>query len=117
MNQPLAQNSDRPFASNKALMINQEPEEHPALNWAKLIFLILLTYGLMVAMWFIWYSFLLSQQRYRNYARQQRPCFIQRWWRPSFWSVLLLCPLLRSCLVLGFWQERGDEKTSSRGSD
>jgi hypothetical protein len=68
MNQPLAQNSDRPFTGNKALMLNQEPEEHPALNWAKLIFLILLTYGLMVAMWFIWYLFYLPQQCNRNYA-------------------------------------------------
>lgn len=54
MNQPLAQSSDRPYGGNKLQMMNADPVEHPVLNWVKLIFLILLTYGLIVSMWFIW---------------------------------------------------------------
>ena len=54
MNESLAQNSDRPFSAQKQNFIVGEPEEHPAVNWVKLIFLILLTFGLIVSMWFIW---------------------------------------------------------------
>ena len=68
MNQPLASSGDNPYGQ-RAAMMGQVEEEHPALNWAKLIFLILLTYGLIVSMWEIWYSF--------NYsALQSKLCMI-----------------------------------------
>lgn len=53
MNQPLAQSSDRPYGANKANLLAPEPQEHPVQNWIKLIFLILMTFSLIVMMWFI----------------------------------------------------------------
>jgi hypothetical protein len=47
--------SDRPIAV--AVVVNpfdEAPPEHPVTTWTKIIFLILGTYGLMVAMWIIW---------------------------------------------------------------
>lgn len=57
MNQPLAQNSDRPYGGNS--LLNPEPQEHPVLNWIKLIYLILLTFALIIMFWFLWYKYLL----------------------------------------------------------
>ena len=53
MNSSLADNADQPYGGKVALP--NEEIEHPAINWAKLIFLILLTFGLIVSMWEIWY--------------------------------------------------------------
>ena len=55
MNSSLAGNADQPYGANKAVANPGAETEHPALNWAKLIFLILLTFGLIVSMWEIWY--------------------------------------------------------------
>jgi len=52
MKSSLGDQSDRPFGGSSGLA--PEPIEHPALNWIKLIFLILMTFGLIIMMWFIW---------------------------------------------------------------
>ena len=57
MNSGLASNADQPYGGKQAMVSMEEPQEHPALNWAKLIFLILLTFGLIVSMWEIRYFF------------------------------------------------------------
>ena len=67
MNSGLASNADNPYGA-KRTMIMEEPEEHPAINWVKLIFLFFLTYGLIVSMWEIWYFYLYVQCCYRSDA-------------------------------------------------
>lgn len=56
MDRSLARNSDNPYDNSRTVLVVDD-YEHPALNWGKLIFLIFLTYGLIVSMWFIWYSY------------------------------------------------------------
>lgn len=67
MNQPLATDSDRSYGGNKN-MLAPEPMEHPAQNWVKLIFLILMTFGLIVMMWFIWYFSPYAQSVHRDHV-------------------------------------------------
>lgn len=57
MNQSLSGSPDSPYGQQQQLIIIQQqgpPQEHPAVNWIKLIFLLAGTYGLMVSMWFLW---------------------------------------------------------------
>lgn len=47
--------TDRPMGDSQIVVLpGQQTQEHPALNWFKLIFLVLITYGLMASMAFIW---------------------------------------------------------------
>jgi len=46
--------SDRRMVEQSVFLDDTTPE-HPGLNWVKLITLILLTFGLIVAVWFIRY--------------------------------------------------------------
>lgn len=55
MNSGLASNADQPYGGNKVVIVSDPDAEHPAINWLKLIFLVLLTFGLIVSMWEIWY--------------------------------------------------------------
>lgn len=74
MNSSLASNADQPYGGKVSQP--QDEIEHPAVNWAKLIFLIFLTFGLIVCMWEIWYFFLLWQSGYVFHEQQQRALFL-----------------------------------------
>ena len=54
MNSGLSNNADQPYGGGKTVVVVEEFYEHPVVNWLKLIFLILMTFGLIVSMWMLW---------------------------------------------------------------
>ena len=52
----LVRNSDQPYGQGARVIVVDDDYEHCGLTWVKLILLIFLTYGLIVAMWFIRYK-------------------------------------------------------------